>query len=100
MLLQAGADPNHVVRTGLMSTSTPLVTASCRGHTGVVETLLEHHDTMVNMSVSGGWTALMWAAWYGHTEVVSTLLAAPGIQKDKLNHAGTTFQKILRISFI
>ena len=54
-----------------MSTSTPLVTASCRGHTGVVDTLLEHPETMVNMSVSGGWTALMWAAWYGHTEVVS-----------------------------
>ena len=88
MLLQAGADPNFTVRTGLMSTSSPLVTASCKGHAAVVDCLLEHHTTSVNMSVSGGWTALMWAAWYGHTEVVQTLLTAPGVQKDKLNHAG------------
>merc|ERR1712107_320517 len=64
------------------------VTASCKGHAAVVDCLLEHHTTSVNMSVSGGWTALMWATWYGHTEVVQTLLTAPGVQKDKLNHAG------------
>ena len=69
MLLQAGADPNFIVRTGLMSTSSPLVVASCRGHVPVVEALLEHPCIRVDMSVSSGWTALMWAAWYGQTEV-------------------------------
>ena len=88
MLLQAGADPNFIVRTGLMSTSSPLVTASCRGHTNVIDSLLEHPDLSVNMAVSGGWTALMWASWYGHTEVVQQLLTRPGINKDKLNNAG------------
>ena len=88
MLLQAGADPNYIQRTGLMSTSSPLVVASCRGHLPVVEALLEHPSTSVNMAVSGGWTALMWAAWYGQTDVVVRLLAVPGVNKDKLNNAG------------
>ena len=57
MLLAAGADPNFMVRTGLMSTSSPLVTASCRGHTSVIDSLLEHPDILVNMSVSGGKTS-------------------------------------------
>ena len=40
------------------------------------------------MTVSGGWTALMWAAWYGHTDVVQQLLAVPECKQDKLNLAG------------
>ena len=88
MLLQAGADPNFSLRTGLMSTSSPLVTAACRGHTEVVSCLLDHPATEVNGPVSGGWTALMWAAWYGHTEVVTQLLAVNNINKDQLNQAG------------
>ena len=88
MLLAAGANPNHSVRTGLMSTSTPLVIAACKGYTSVVSTLLEHPKTQVNTTVSGGWTALMWAAWYGHVEVVEQLLAVPGCKADKLNQAG------------
>ena len=47
-----------------MSTSTSLVVASCKGHTEVVATLVEHKATDVNVTVSGGWTALMWAAWW------------------------------------
>ena len=54
MLLAAGADPNFTVRTGLMSSSSPLVTAACRAHTSVIDSLLEHPDTLVNMPVSGG----------------------------------------------
>ena len=54
MLLAAGADPNFTVRTGLMSTSSPLVTAACRGHTQVIDSLLEHPNILVNMPVSGG----------------------------------------------
>lgn len=54
MLLAAGADPNFTVRTGLMSTSSPLVTAACRAHTSVIDSLLEHPDILVNMPVSGG----------------------------------------------
>ena len=78
-------------RTGLMSTSTPLVVAACKGHqilllasclsyvmmmiamkkimtnfkghTSVIAALLESPRTKVNRTVSGGWTALMWAAW-------------------------------------
>ena len=88
MLLQAGADPNFSLRTGLMSTSSPLVTAACRGHSEVVSCLLDHPSTEVNAPVSGGWTALMWAAWYGHSEVVSQLLAVGDINKDQLNQAG------------
>ena len=88
MLLQAGADPNFSLRTGLMSSSSPLVTAACRGHSEVVSCLLDHPATDVNCPVSGGWTALMWAAWYGHTEVVTQLLAVENINKDKLNQAG------------
>ena len=37
-----------------MSTSSPLVTAACRGHTEVIDCLLEHHDIEVNKPVSGG----------------------------------------------
>ena len=45
-------------------------------------------QTDVNWPVSGGWTALMWAAWYGHTEIVQLLLAVGNIHRDKLNNAG------------
>ena len=45
-------------------------------------------QTDVNCPVSGGWTALMWAAWYGHTEVVHLLLAVGNIHRDRLNNAG------------
>ena len=98
MLLAAGASPNHVVRTGLISTSTPLIVSSCKGHSEVVSLLLEHQDCNVNIKVSGGWTALMWAAWYGHTDIVKMLLAVPGIKVDTLNQAGngTNDFKILK----
>jgi hypothetical protein len=33
-----------------------------------------------NETVSGDWTALMWAAWYGELPVVKLLLQVPGIQ--------------------
>ena len=36
----------------------------------------------VNETVSGDWTALMWAAWYGELAVVKMLLQVPGIQVD------------------
>merc|ERR1712012_524553 len=88
ILLDSGADPNALKRTGLMSTSTPLVVAACKGRTNVIMTLLQHKRTKVNMTVSGGWTALMWAAWYGLLEVVQQLVAAPGINMDQLNQAG------------
>ena len=34
-----------------------------KGHTSVIAALLENPGTKVNQTVSGGWTALMWAAW-------------------------------------
>lgn len=88
LLLASGADPNRLKRTGLMSTSTSLVVAACKGHTGVVTALVEHPTTDVNATVSGGWTALMWAAWYGHMKVVEVLLGTPEVEVDKLNQAG------------
>ena len=36
-----------------------------KGHTSVIAALLESPRTKVNRTVSGGWTALMWAAWWG-----------------------------------
>ena len=82
-----------------MSTSTSLVVASCKGHTEVVAALVDHPSTNVNATVSGGWTALMWAAWwaepplissfyifrYGHVKVVEVLLRTPKVEVDKLN---------------
>jgi hypothetical protein len=88
LLLGLGADPNQQKRTGLLSTSTPLVVAACKGHTEVVAALLDHPATLINRAVSGGWTALMWAAWYGHCSVLEQLIAAPGLEVDQLNQAG------------
>ena len=83
-----------------MSTSTSLVVAACKGHTEVVAALVDHPSTNVNATVSGGWTALMWAAWlgwttfdfiffyifrYGHVKVVEVLLRTPKVEVDKLN---------------
>jgi ankyrin repeat protein len=38
------------------------------------------HSIRANETVSGDWTALMWAAWYGELPVVKLLLQVPGIQ--------------------
>ena len=95
-----------------MSTSTSLVVASCKGHTEVVAALVEHKATDVNATVSGGWTALMWAAWwecpnvlltfnndhqfwyrYGHTKVVEVLLGAPKVEVDKTNQESFLVRK-------
>ena len=71
----------------------------------MVTALVEHRTTDVNTTVSGGWTALMWAAWwagqsqrlspwefqpnlifrYGHMKVVEVLLGTPEVEVDKVN---------------
>ena len=40
-----------------------MLMVKCKGHTSVIAALLENPGTKVNQTVSGGWTALMWAAW-------------------------------------
>jgi hypothetical protein len=37
----------------------------------------------VNETVSGDWTALMWAAWYGELAIVKLLLQVPSIQVEQ-----------------
>ena len=62
-----------------MSTSTSLVVAACKGHTEVVAALVDHPSTNVNATVSGGWTALMWAAWWAGQPLISSFFIFLGM---------------------
>lgn len=69
-LIAAGADTNSVCR-GL----TPLLKAAEKGHTGVVELLI---DAKANVNKQGkhGYTPLMWAAYSGYCQILQMLLDA------------------------
>ncbi|KAJ2124812.1 hypothetical protein IW147_001417 [Coemansia sp. RSA 720] len=53
--------------------STPLICASCFGHTHIAELLLEY-GASVNLQDNSGWTALMWATTNHNQELVRVLL--------------------------
>ncbi|PIA13899.1 hypothetical protein COEREDRAFT_99309 [Coemansia reversa NRRL 1564] len=53
--------------------STPLICASCFGHTHIAELLLGY-SASVNLQDNSGWTALMWATTNHNEELVRVLL--------------------------
>ena len=55
--------------------STPLMSASDRGHAGSVKALLAA-GADVNAANNGSWTALIWACRHGHLESARLLVAA------------------------
>lgn len=69
-LLRAGADPNA----GLLSGESPLMVASNRGRLDAAKLLLEYGADPNVKEMSGGQTALMWAAAEQHPEVVDLLI--------------------------
>jgi len=58
------------------SNVTPLITAAIRGHTEVVNLLLERVSGLVELSKANGKNALHFAARQGHVEIVKALLDA------------------------
>jgi ankyrin repeat protein len=69
---------------------TALYKAAQRGHSGVVEALLQHPDVEINLADRNGWMALMIAANQGHSDVVKALVQHPNISVNSLNHLGWT----------
>ncbi|MFT6765213.1 MAG: ankyrin repeat protein [Alteromonas naphthalenivorans] len=72
LLIKAGADINAQNASGWTS----LMYASAKGHTDIVNVLLEHGANVNHVSTvkNGKRTALMIAVEYGHTDVVQALL--------------------------
>ena len=60
--------------------NTALHIAAERGHTRMVELLLEHPEVQINIENHMGWTPLCKAAFAGHVEVVRRLLARPELE--------------------
>ena len=71
-----GTDINTVDNDG----KTPLILASQKGHSKVVELLLHEEDIEVNKVDSGGKTPLIWASQEGHSNVVELLLKGEDIE--------------------
>uniref|UniRef100_A0A8W8NFI1 Ion transport domain-containing protein n=1 Tax=Magallana gigas TaxID=29159 RepID=A0A8W8NFI1_MAGGI len=83
LLLQHGADPNHVIRGG----QTPLHHACKEGRTDVVRILLESNADFKAKDAKGD-TALLLAGQSGHTDIVSILLdrGDDPTQRNNLTH--------------
>ena len=90
--LEAGADPNI---TGYGWNTTCLMVAVIKGHTGVVNLLLEHPAIKVNAKDSHGWTALHLATLFlPHSAVgiaiLHKILATTGILLNEKTALGDT----------
>ncbi|KAJ1729010.1 hypothetical protein LPJ61_003731 [Coemansia biformis] len=70
--------------------STPLICASCFGHTRVAELLLEY-GANVNSQDNSGWTALMWATTNHNQNLVRVLLEHGASSSAKTARGHTAF---------
>ncbi|RWW13382.1 hypothetical protein GW17_00022907 [Ensete ventricosum] len=66
-------DPT-LVKTFGQSNATPLITAAIRGHTEIVNLLLERDASLIELPKANGKNALHFAARQGHVEIVKALL--------------------------
>lgn len=66
-------DPT-LIKTFGQSNATPLITAATRGHTEVVNLLLEQDASLIELSKNNGKNALHFAARQGYVEIVKALL--------------------------
>ncbi|KAG8163181.1 hypothetical protein KVR01_007659 [Diaporthe batatas] len=88
MLLDAGADPNHLTKKGM----TPLIEAVETSYLGMIDLLLSREVIDVNLRAPGrhNKTALVLAAENGHVDVLKKLLAHPDIDINMPDGAGCT----------
>ncbi|RSL61345.1 hypothetical protein CEP53_005146 [Fusarium sp. AF-6] len=95
LLAKRGANPNAVYKYPIEEywnciQQSPLMTASRRGHAGIVRLLLDTEGIRPGLSVDNGTTALILAASGGFLDVVKMLLAHPRVEADHKDEYGRT----------
>jgi len=68
----------------------PLAYAASKGYNEIVELILKHPNTDINMECNGGLTALGFATGKGHIEIVEMLLKCPWIEVNTQDPKGNT----------